>query len=1834
MNFLSARSIFAFLFALCASLPLQGDVIINEIVTAASARSLQWDAAGTPKVGTGVSWVQPSFSDATWFSGPGPFGYGTMSGAPAFGTDVGTLMQYLTPTLYMRKAITVSAGDAARVDQVQLTVDYNDGFICYVNGVELVRRWAGPTKQFHYHDQPAYRPDVGRLAVATTGFYTETINLGAANVRLVAGVNVIAIQALNVGSTNTTFLMRASVNITGAPTVALVTQTDTWKYLPGVVEPSGSLYDPAQLFTGKLNVPWGTGSYDDSAWATGTGPIGAGSAVGTGKLVPGVIGVTPSIYLRKAFAVTAAQAADKSTMQLLVDYDDAFVAYVNGVEVARANIGAVPNTFTPSTAVANATRNNTGGQTVFLIDTPAHLLVEGQNVLAIQMANVAVNDPDIFLKADLRTNGGTFFVTNNTTWKYFPGTVEPVPTSDTGVEDSPSGPDFTNAWIELYNSGASAVSLTGWSLTDKASDETQWVFPVNVSIAAGGYLVVFCDGVNSDLRGAGGYLHTNFNLSRNGDYLALYDPNRALVQDFSPTFPRGSIFHSYGRNAGGSYVYFDTATPAAANAGAELSGFVASPTFSVTGGFYATSQSVALTTATAGATIRYTTDGSEPTATTGVLYSSAIAVSANVAIRARAFKSGMIPSSSTTNTYLINESVARKSVPAVCLAADTGRSLYRPYGIFAITNNVTPTNYSAGEWYAAGDASQFNNANLRGTFVERPGNVQFMQKVGTADPSGAAGFNIDAGFRCAGSPFSRPRYVFSWLNNGDPNSVSPYASSATEKPQINAFFRDDYGAQPLNYSVFPGAAVTSFDSLRFRSGKNDISNPFVRDELTRRLFIDTGNVGVHGIMSTLWINGVYKGYYNPVERPRESFFQNWYRSSKSWDVWVINDASSGDNLSLQELVTWVRSNPQNVLANYQGSLARLDMANFIDYLLVNIYEVMGDWPHNNYLMARERSTSAKWVFTVWDGEGSYGSFSTGNVRTNQFATATANTAVQNVIVSSDPASENLLYTIRILYTTLRNSPEFKLLFADRIQKQFFNNGPLTDARILARKNALRTEMLPLIPGFSDTGFNDWINGKGDITRYNNGANAPSRRQVLFSGYTDDTTSTFFPAHFAAEGLFPATLAPAFSQFGGAVAQGFQLTITNPNASGTIYYTTNGSDPRAVGGAAAGTTYTAPVALAQSSLVKARVLNGAEWSPLLEATFTISQLPALLITEIMYHPADVGTISGDNYEFIEIKNVGTTTLNMGGMKLADAVDFTFPSGTTIAPGAFKIVAKSNSSFTAAHPGIATAGSYSGSLSNSGQLLTLRDLSGVVIFSATYGTTNPWPTLPDGFGNSLVPILTDSNPTPNSPASWRASAIVGGSPGADDTTPYTPSVIINEVLANSPIGQKDSIELYNPTAQTMDLGGWFLSDSSATPKKYRIPEGTIIYAGGYLVFTEDQFNTGPTPFLLDANGEEARLTAADAVGNLTGYSHGFSFAASPEGVSFGRFVNSAGIESFPAQTAQSFGNANPGPTIGPVVITELMADPALGGDEFLELTNISTAAVPLFDPARPANTWRISGVSYTLPAGITLQPGQVMLITSLNPTDWRAKYGTSNTILIAGAFPGSLDNAGEKVALQMPGVPYLNASLQTLTPTIDVDVVNYLPTAPWPTGAASTGYTIERVNSHAYSDDPANWRLSIALGGSPGVPPPQGFAAWQSVYFPTPQSTTPGLAAAPATPAGSGLTDDPDGDGMVNLREFFHGLNPLGSDKNPLLTKLAMDGASGPYLTLQFRRSLTAQGVTFAVDTADNLANWSLGASVQIGAAINNGDGTETLSYRDLIPTSSGTQRFIRLRILGD
>ena len=504
-------------------------------------------------------------------------------------------------------------------------------------------------------------------------------------------------------------------------------------------------------------------------------------------------------------------------------------------------------------------------------------------------------------------------------------------------------------------------------------------------------------------------------------------------------------------------------------------------------------------------------------------------------------------------------------------------------------------------------------------------------------------------------------------------------------------------------------------------------------------------------------------------------------------------------------------------------------------------------------------------------------------------------------------------------------------------------------------------------------------------------------------------------------------------------------------------------------------------------------DGASGIPGLE-DLTQLLIDNLRITEFMYNLA-----GPDAGEFIEIKNISQTeTLDLGGL-LTDAAPgsminrFVFPNGTMLAPQDFFVLVRDPAAFSAVHSNVQVDGVFhcnSGcGLDNAGETLWIQDASSndIVRFRYEGGDNDPnWYPTTDGDGYSMVSV--DPNPLdgdPNLPVFWRASANPGGSPGADDPNPGFGTVLINELLAHQDLPSGDVMELYNTGSSAVDLGGWFLSDDETALRKYSFPAGTIIGASNYLLRTENaHFGTipaGTNGFAFSELGDEVILSSGSG-GSLTSYRTLEKFGATDNNVSLGRHTRSDGEVDFVAMAAKTPAAQNSFPRVGPIVINEIMYNPAAGGKEYVELLNISTLPIRLYDIFNPTNTWEFDGaMEYTFPTGLIVAAGEHILVVSVEPDEFRNLFGLSNsTMRIFGPFAGDLNNAGESVKLYYPGEPEPGG----FVPRIRTDRVKYDDELPWPTSADNGGPSLERTVALAYGNDPATW-VAASMGGTPGM-----------------------------------------------------------------------------------------------------------------------------------------------------
>ena len=1412
-------------------------------------------------------WRGNSFNDAAFSNAPAPFSYGE---GMVTGTAM-TGMQNTYASFFLRKAFVIT--NLTEVSSLRLGAMVDDGFIAWINGAEVRRV-----------NMPGVAGDPVTITNLATGatepvpflFYTLT----SVTNYLVAGTNTIAIQVFNTTLGSSDIVFDASLDATLA-------ETNPPTILSATPAPGSFLTSLTQITVQFSEAVAGVDADDLTVGGVGaTGVTGSGNTY-TFTFPPAPYGNVP-IYWEAAHGITdlaeppnafdrtgpgaswnytlsdnlpptvaALFPPSNSVLRLLGQIEVTFSEAVNGLDAGDLLVNGQP---------ATNVLIQTGATFIFQFPVQA----DGP-VTFSWAAGHGITDqgavPNSF-------PGGSWACTVNSGASVGNIVINEINASNQSGTRDEDGEE--QDWVELLNAGTNAVDLAGWGLSDDPDAPGRWVFPSRV-LAPGQFLVVFCSGKDRRAPTGTNLFHTDFKLGGDGDYVGLFSPDspRQFVSGFSPGFPEQRIDYSYGYDTGGTLRYFSVPTPGAANGASSITGVVANVHFSASRGHFTQPFNLFLSCTTKGSTIRYTTNGSEPTAGSGFLYTAPLNMNGTIFLRAAAFAPDRLSSKVSSHSYFFNQSALILSLPIISIQT-ASNNLLGPSGIIGIQGGTGPP---SNPWTAVAPGD-YHNPSQQGIAWERPMSVEYISSLDNS------GFQIDCGMRVQGSAYTRPRYT--------PSSKFSY----------RLYFRGDYGAGRLEYPIFPDSAVQSFDQIVLRAGHNDISNPFLRDELVRQLSADMGQAASHGNYVNFFLNGVYKGYYNPCERIEEGFLQSWHGGGGSWDVITVGSVvQGGDNIAWNSLRNYVNGQDVTQPAVFSEILNRLDVVNFIDYLMVNTYAATWDWPHNNWRSARERAAGGRFRFYVWDAEGGFGATGRDPASFDSFST-------------TDSGLLTSTAEIPTLYQRLRLSPEFRLLWADRVQKHFYNGGSLMDSNVAARFIEQRAQLATVIPGFNNGVLTSWV---------------PLRRAPLLGQYNS-------------YGLFASSNAPVFNQHGSNVAAGFNLTMTAPGLGGTIYYTTNGSDPRVMfSGAAApdAVAYSGPVPLQQSVLVKARALNAGNWSALTEASFAVAARGVpLRFTEINYNP-----VGGPAYEFIELQNTGTTPVNLAGLFL-EGVTFTFPSGSSIAAGARLVLASDSSpvAFAVRYPAVTVAGYFGGGLDNAGERLVLKDAAGNIITSLDYDDDGLWPKSPDGAGYTLENINPSGDP--DDAANWRASAAVSGTPGAANGVPASSAVRLNEALAEN-LGAvnhagtfPDFIELQNTGGAPLNLEGWSFTDDG-NARKFVFPPGTTISAGGFFtVWCDDTTNVTPglhAGFSLDAGGETIYLydPATNLVDTLT-------FGRQLANYSVGRIAGAWTLNN-PTTNA-----ANSAATLGSAAslsINEFLPNPSAGLPDWIELFNNSALPVSL-------------------------------------------------------------------------------------------------------------------------------------------------------------------------------------------------------------------------------------------------------------------------------------------------
>ena len=674
----------------------------------------------------------------------------------------------------------------------------------------------------------------------------------------------------------------------------------------------------------------------------------------------------------------------------------------------------------------------------------------------------------------------------------------------------------------------------------------------------------------------------------------------------------------------------------------------------------------------------------------------------------------------------------------------------------------------------------------------------------------------------------------------------------------------------------------------------------------------------------------------------------------------------------------------------------LNLPSFCDYIIVNYYAGNLDWDDHNYSALFRPGLG--FIFQDWDGEMTlFSGWNSSNPDVN----------VTSLDTSGGPTQ---------LFVDLLANPDFRQMFADHVYKDLSTALSPTNAAAMYTKeaNTISTSVLDESARWGNLGELDGTWGEmGTPATWSAHINEelgswfPVRTAEMFSQF--DVRPPYYT-------MYPSVAPPALyvngtQENGGTFSLGASLTMTA--TTGTIYYTTDGSDPRtsssgftvtsivlsgttatvtlgdadtglnngetiyisganqsaydgtftianltasstagtttfnytvsgspaspatelisgqpiiaatAVGGAVSATAhvFTGAITLSQGETINARVLSGSTWSALNSSTFYVNLAPYIRITELNYDPLpatqaekNAGYVPSDttdpnkDFEFVELQNISSAAVPLGGLAFTNGVTFTFPN-VTLAAGAYIVVCADPAAFAIRYgesileaeygstnwATVSAECAFSGHFAMGGEEVTLTAPNGGVIQDFTYSSS--WYPQTHGGGFTLVArSATQAISLWNSSLGWEPSGTPGGTPGETDpvTIPLPGAIVINEVLANPTGTPGDMIELYNTTSAAITIGGWFLSDNSSNLSEYQIAAGATILANGYYVLTQD-YNFGSS-FVLDPDGSTVYLSN-NYNGEAGGYQQSQSINAMPPGAAYGLYTKSDGGPQLP-------------------------------------------------------------------------------------------------------------------------------------------------------------------------------------------------------------------------------------------------------------------------------------------------------------------------------------------------
>lgn len=568
-------------------------------------------------------------------------------------------------------------------------------------------------------------------------------------------------------------------------------------------------------------------------------------------------------------------------------------------------------------------------------------------------------------------------------------------------------------WIEIYNGDLEPVWLDEVYLTDDFDDALKWKIDGPYKIQPGGFLIIWLDGQPQQ-----GALHAPFKLKSGGEQIAITQQiGTEIVWIDSLSFGHIPMNTTLGRIRDGdpNFVLLSGITPGYSNNDALI--YMEAPRIQPEGMILTGEQAITITSPASGSEIYYTLDGSEPTMQSSI-YISPFNIDTTLQVNVRVFKTGY-SGSIARETYILKPP-GRIAVLSLDLARDD---------LFDDENGIYVKGSNGVNGYCIDYPANWNQD------WEKPGCLSMFE------PDGTRAFSFNTGIQIGGG-----------------------CSRGLNMKSFNLYFRNKYGDSHLPYPIFPGSGISEFHRLKIRNAGTDNGSMMLRDGVNQLLFRDEIDLDLMDYRpAALYLNSEFWGMYGIREFINEDYIQAHYGYNKDeYDLikspFSWTDIKVGNDSAYRKLFSFIESNDLSDQDNYSYVEELIDINEYINYNIAEIYLANYDWPSINMYMWKPYE-NGKWRWILIDTDGS----------TNF-----------DLFYETQPTYNSMMHATIPMYEQWPNSEESTLFLRKLMENEGFKNEfaqrSCTYIELLfnpVRVNRLTDSIAGLIDPFVDQTLEKW-----------------------------------------------------------------------------------------------------------------------------------------------------------------------------------------------------------------------------------------------------------------------------------------------------------------------------------------------------------------------------------------------------------------------------------------------------------------------------------------------------------------------------------------------------------------------------------------------------------------------------------------------------------------------------------------------------------------------------------------------------------------------------------------